>query len=176
MSELTTIARPYAKAAFEFAVEKNAVADWNNMLEFAAQVANNKQVTSYIASKASEEQAEIFISVCAEQINEYGQNLIKVLAENGRLVALPAVAHLFTEFKAEYDKEIDVDIISATALAEDQQANLVAALEKRFSRKIKLNCSVDENLVGGLIVKAGDNVIDGSIRGKLDRLATTLQS
>ncbi|SFC49100.1 F0F1 ATP synthase subunit delta [Pseudoalteromonas denitrificans] len=176
MSELTTIARPYAKAAFEFAVDNNAVADWNNMLEFAAQVASNEQVLSYVSSKASEEQAEIFISVCAEQINEYGQNLIKVLAENGRLIALPAVAELFTEFKAEYDKEIDVDITSATELAVNQQEALVSALEKRFSRKIKLNCSVDETLVGGLVVKAGDNVIDGSIRGKLDRLATTLQS
>jgi F-type H+-transporting ATPase subunit delta len=176
MSELTTIARPYAKAAFEFAVEKNAVADWNEMLDFAAQVASNEQVLSFVASKASEEQAEIFISVCAEQINEYGQNLIKVLAENGRLVALPAVAELFAEFKAEYDKEIDVDITSATELAVSQQEALVAALEKRFSRKIKLNCSVDETLVGGLVVQAGDNVIDGSIRGKLDRLATTLQS
>jgi F-type H+-transporting ATPase subunit delta len=176
MSELTTIARPYAKAAFEFAVEKNAVADWNEMLDFAAQVASNEQVLSFVASKASEEQAEIFVSVCAEQINEYGQNLIKVLAENGRLVALPAVAELFAEFKAEYDKEIDVDITSATELAASQQEALVAALEKRFSRKIKLNCSVDETLVGGLVVQAGDNVIDGSIRGKLDRLATTLQS
>jgi F-type H+-transporting ATPase subunit delta len=176
MSELTTIARPYAKAAFEFAVEKQTVSDWNDMLVFAAQVANNQQVSSFIANKAAEEQANIFISVCAEQINEYGQNLVKVLAENGRLAALPEVAELFTEFKAEYDKEIDVDIISAAELVEAQLATLVSALEKRFSRKIKLNCSVDETLVGGLIVKAGDNVIDGSLRGKLNRLATTLQS
>ena len=176
MSELTTIARPYAKAAFEFAVEKQTVSDWNDMLVFAAQVANDQQVSSFIANKAAEEQANIFISVCAEQINEYGQNLVKVLAENGRLAALPEVAELFTEFKAEYDKEIDVDIISAAELAEAQLATLVSALEKRFSRKIKLNCSVDETLVGGLIVKAGDNVIDGSLRGKLNRLATTLQS
>lgn len=176
MSELTTIARPYAKAAFEFAVEKQTVSDWNDMLVFAAQVANNQQVSSFIANKAAEEQANIFISVCAEQINEYGQNLVKVLAENGRLAALPEVAELFTEFKAEYDKEIDVDIISAAELTEAQLATLVSALEKRFSRKIKLNCSVDETLVGGLIVKAGDNVIDGSLRGKLNRLATTLQS
>lgn len=176
MSELTTIARPYAKAAFEFAVEKQTVSDWNDMLVFAAQVANNQQVSSFIANKAAEEQANIFISVCAEQINEYGQNLVKVLAENGRLAALPEVAELFTEFKAEYDKEIDVDIISAAELAEAQLVTLVSALEKRFSRKIKLNCSVDETLVGGLIVKAGDNVIDGSLRGKLNRLATTLQS
>jgi F-type H+-transporting ATPase subunit delta len=177
MSELTTIARPYAKAAFEFAVEKGAVDSWNEMLVFASEVAKNEQVAQFLASSASaEKQAEVFNHVCAEQINEYGQNLVKVMAENGRLVALPAVASLFAEFKAEYDKEIEVDVVSATELAAEQQAKLAAALEKRFARKVKLNCSVDANAVGGLVIKAGDTVIDGSVRGKLNRLATALQS
>jgi F-type H+-transporting ATPase subunit delta len=177
MSELTTIARPYAKAAFEFAVENSAVDSWNEMLAFAAEVAKNEQVAQFLAGSASaEKQAEVFTQVCAEQINENGQNLVKVMAENGRLVALPAVAELFAEFKADYDKEIDVDVVSATELAAAQQEKLVAALEKRFARKVKLNCSVDANTVGGLVIKAGDTVIDGSVRGKLSRLATTLQS
>jgi F-type H+-transporting ATPase subunit delta len=177
MSELTTIARPYAKAAFEFAVDKGAVESWNDMLFFAAEVAKNEQVAQFLASSASaQKQADVFVQVCAEQINEHGQNLIKVMAENGRLVALPAVAKLFAEFKADYDKEIDVDVVSATELAAEQQAKLVTALEKRFARKVKLNCSVDANTVGGLVIKAGDTVIDGSIRGKLNRLATALQS
>ncbi|MGO2011117.1 MAG: F0F1 ATP synthase subunit delta [Pseudoalteromonas sp.] len=177
MSKLTTIARPYAKAAFELAVEKGTVESWNDMLFFAGHVASNEQVDSALSglSKATD-QAEFFIKVCAEQLNEHGQNLVKVMAENGRLVALPAVAELFTAFKAEYDKEVDVDVTSATSLAAEQQESLVAALEKRFARKIKLNCSVDESVVGGLVIKAGDKVIDGSIRGKLSRLATTLQS
>lgn len=98
------------------------------------------------------------------------------MAENGRLVALPAVAELFAELKADYDKEIDVDVVSATPLAAEQQVSLVAALEKRFARKVKLNCSEDTTVVGGLIIKAGDTVIDGSVRGKLARLATSLQS
>ena len=97
-----------------------------------------------------------------EQLNEQGQNLVKVMAENGRLIALPAVAQLFAKFKAEYDKEIDVDVISATPLVAAQQESLVAALEKRFARKVKLNCSEDAAVVGGLIIKAGDTVIDGS--------------
>ncbi|CAM4271386.1 F0F1 ATP synthase subunit delta [Pseudoalteromonas byunsanensis] len=177
MSELATIARPYAKAAFEFAVEKKAVEAWNEMLFFAGEVAKNEQISRFLAGSASvEKQAEVFAQVCAEQINDQVLNLIKVMAENGRLVALPAVAQLYAEFKAEYDKEIDVDVISATQLAPEQQTNLVAALEKRFARKVKLNCSVDESTVGGLIIKAGDTVIDGSVRGKLNRLATTLQS
>ncbi|ATC96463.1 F0F1 ATP synthase subunit delta [Pseudoalteromonas tunicata] len=177
MSELTTIARPYAKAAFEFAVDKGVIAQWNEMLFFAGEVAKNEYIAQVLTSNtAAEKQAELIIQVCAEQLNEYGQNLVKVMAENKRLVALPAVAELFAEFKADYDKEIDVTVVSATELAASQQESLVAALEKRFARKVKLNCSVDAAVVGGLIIKAGDTVIDGSIRGKLNRLAVTLQS
>jgi F-type H+-transporting ATPase subunit delta len=177
MSELTTIARPYAKAAFEFAVDKGTVESWNEMLFFAGEVAKNEQIAQFLSGSASaEKQSEIIISVCAEQLNENGQNLVKVMAENGRLTALPAVAELFAEFKADYDKLIDVDVVSATTLTAEQQASLVAALEKRFARKVKLNCSVDETIVGGLVIKAGYTVIDGTVRGKLNRLATTLQS
>ena len=177
MSELTTIARPYAKAAFELAVEKGNVEAWNEMLFFAGQVASDEQASSLLASiPTAAEQADVFIKVCAEQLNEQGQNLIKLMAENERLAAIPAVAEIFAEFKAEFDKEIDVDVVSATELAAEQQEKLVAALEKRFARKVKLNCSIDETVVGGLVIKAGDTVIDGSVRGKLDRLAVSLQS
>ncbi|ATD08364.1 F0F1 ATP synthase subunit delta [Pseudoalteromonas piscicida] len=177
MSELTTIARPYAKAAFELAVEKGTVEAWNEMLFFAGQVTSDEQVQTLLGSIATEsQQSEIIIKLCAEQLNEQGQNLIKLMAENERLAAIPAVAELFAEFKADYDKEIEVDVVSATVLADDTQAKLVAALEKRFARKVKLNCSIDEAIVSGLVIKAGDTVIDGSVRGKLDRLATSLQS
>jgi len=177
MSELTTIARPYAKAAFELAVEKGTIESWNDMLFFAGHVASNEQASTILAGlPTATSQAELFINLCGEQLNEQGQNLVKVMAENGRLIALPEVAHLFSALKADYDKEIDIDVISATPLAAAQQESLVAALEKRFARKVKLNCSEDATVVGGLIIKAGDTVIDGSLRGKLNRLATTLQS
>ena len=177
MSELTTIARPYAKAAFELAVEKGAIESWNDMLFFAGHVASDEQASAILAGlPTASAQAELFINLCAEQLNAQGQNLVKVMAENGRLIALPEVAQLFAAFKAEYDKEIDVDVISATPLTAAQQESLVATLEKRFARKVKLNCSEDASVVGGLIIKAGDTVIVGSLRGKLNRLATTLQS
>ncbi len=177
MSELTTIARPYAKAAFELAVEKGTIESWNDMLFFAGHVASNEQASTILAGlPTATAQAGLFINLCGEQLNEQGQNLVKVMAENGRLIALPEVAHLFSALKADYDKEIDIDVISATPLAAAQQESLVAALEKRFARKVKLNCSEDATVVGGLIIKAGDTVIDGSLRGKLNRLATTLQS
>jgi F-type H+-transporting ATPase subunit delta len=174
---LTTIARPYAKAAFELAVDKGTVEAWNDMLFFAGQVTSDEQVKTLLGSIATEaEQSDVIIKLCAEQLNEQGQNLIKLMAENERLAAIPAVAELFAELKADYEKEIEVDVVSATALADDAQAKLVAALEKRFARKVKLNCSIDEAIVSGLVIKAGDTVIDGSMRGKLERLTTSLQS
>jgi F-type H+-transporting ATPase subunit delta len=177
MSELTTIARPYAKAAFDLAVEKGTVESWNEMLFFAGALASDAQVKALLSGiPSANEQADAIIKLGAEQINEQGQNLIKLMAENERLAAIPAVAELYAEFKSEYDKEIDVDVVSATELTAQQQATLSAALEKRFARKVKLNCSVDANTMGGLVIKAGDTVIDGSVRGKLNRLATTLQS
>ena len=177
MSELTTIARPYAKAAFDYAVDAKAVDNWLEMLVFAAEVSKNDTMTGYLSGSASVEQAkEIFLNVCGEQLNENGQNLIKVMAENERLLVLPQVAEQFAELKAEFDKEVTVDVSSAVELTADQQSNISAALEKRLARKVKLNCVVDATIVSGLVIKAGDMVIDGSIRGKLDRLATTMQS
>lgn len=177
MSELTTIARPYAKAAFDFAVEAGAVESWQEMLVFAAEVAQNETMTTFLSGGASVEQAQdLFIKVCDEQLNSQGQNLIKVMAENERLLVLPQVSEQFGELKAEYEKEITADVTSAVELTADQQANISAALEKRLARKVKLNCVVDANVVSGLIIKAGDMVIDGSVKGKLSRLATTMQS
>lgn len=177
MSELTTIARPYAKAAFDFAVESQAIASWYEMLFFAAEVAKNEDIVAFLAGSHSPEvTSDLFIKVCGEQLNDNGQNFIKVMAENGRLVALPAVAELFEELKAQYENEIEVDITSATEMTEAQQSALVNSLEKRLARKIKLNCNVDGAIVGGLYIKAGDTVIDATLRGKLEKLSTVLQS
>ncbi len=177
MSELTNVARPYAKAAFDFAVEQNALAAGADMLFFAAEVVKNPVVAERLQSNsAADAQAAFFIQVCGEQLNTYGQNLVKVMAENQRLAAIPAVLDGYLVLKAEYEKEATVDVVSATVLSSAQQDKLIAALSQRLARKVKLNCSVDPAVVGGMLIKAGDMVIDGSVRGKLDRLATALQS
>ena len=177
MSELTTIARPYAKAAFDFAIEANTVENWLEMLVFAAEVANDATIKEYLSGGASVEQAQdIFLKVCDVQLDSNGQNLIKVMAENQRLLVLPQVAAQFSELKAEHEKTISVDVTSAVELTAEQETTLGAALEKRLARKVKLNCKIDANVVSGLVIKAGDMVIDGSVRGKLSRLATTMQS
>jgi len=177
MSELTTVARPYAKAAFDFAVEANAIETWLEMLSFAAEVSKDATIVGYLSGGASVEQAtDIFIKVCGEQLDSNGQNLIKVMAENQRLLVLPQVVSQFSELKAEYEKEIAVDVTSAVKLKVADKKAISAALEKRLARKVKLNCSVDKTVVSGLVIKAGDLVIDGSVRGKLNRLSTTMQS
>ncbi|MGO5000359.1 F0F1 ATP synthase subunit delta [Oceanisphaera sp. W20_SRM_FM3] len=175
--EMKTIARPYAKAAFDFAVEKKAVDNWLTMLGFAAQVATDQQVEDLINSNLNaEKMADLFLAVCGDQLDEQGQNLIKVMAANGRLSVLPAVVLEFAALKAELDREVDADVVSAAELTEQQMAKIQASLEKRLDRKVKLNCSVDPALMAGIIIKAGDLVIDGSVRGRLSRLAETLQS
>jgi len=177
MSELTTVARPYAKAAFDFAVEKNTVEQWQAMLFFAGEVSVNEQMQNILNSGlASEQLAQVFINVCGEQLDEYGQNLVKVLAENQRLQALPEISVFFNTLKAEYEKQIDVDVTSAVELSEAQQKELSASLEKRLARKVILHCNVDASLVAGMVIKAGDTVIDGSIKSKLSRLSDALQA
>ncbi len=175
--EMKTIARPYAKAAFDFAVEKKAVDNWLTMLSFAAEVVQNKQMDEVINSNLNaEKMAGVFLAVCGEQLDEQGQNLIKAMAANGRLSVLPAVVQEFAAMKAELDREVEAVVVSAAKLTKQQMAKIQASLEKRLERKVKLNCSVDKSLMAGIIIKAGDMVIDGSVRGRLSRLAETLQS
>jgi F-type H+-transporting ATPase subunit delta len=177
MSELTTVARPYAKAAFDFAVEAKAMDSWLSQLTFAAEVAQDNTIIGYISGGASVEQAQtLFLNVCGEQVDSQGQNFLKVLAKNERLLVLPQVLEQFIALKADFDQEVFVDVTSAVEVTAEQKTTLSAALEKRMARKVKLNCIVDASIVSGLIIKAGDMVIDGSVKGKLNRLATTLQS
>jgi|TARA_R110002167_G_scaffold10977_5_gene49140 F-type H+-transporting ATPase subunit delta len=177
MSELTTIARPYAQAAFEYAVDQKTVSHWQDMLMFAAEVAKDESIKGLLTGAvAAQKLAEIFNGVCGEQLDKQGQNLIQILAENRRLTALPEIFALFNQFKADYEKEIDVDVVSATKLLKKQQTSIGNALEKRLARKVKLNCSVDPTLIAGAVIKAGDTVIDGSFRSKLNRLADALQA
>ncbi len=177
MSEFVTVARPYAKAAFDFAVEHNSVESWQHMLAFTAEVAENEQMAELLSGAlAPEKLSESFIAVCGEQLDVNGQNLIKVMAENGRLKVLPDVLKQFIQLRAALEATVEVEVISASTLSETQLSKISAAMEKRLSRKVKLNCKIDKSVMAGVIIRAGDMVIDGSVRGRLDRLADVLQS
>lgn len=176
MSELTTIARPYAKAAFDFAVEQNSISKWTSMLDFCVQVIDNKDVKTFLESSFSAKKvADTVISICGEQLDQYGQNLIRLMAENKRLTVLPLVFQQFKSYVEEYQAIAEVNVISAQQLSDEQQQKIVTAMEKRLARKVKLNCSIDSTLIAGAIIRTDDFVIDGSSRGQLARLANELQ-
>ena len=181
MSELTTIARPYAKAVFDFAIEqrsidKSTVKKWEDMLGFLAEVVENDTMKDFLTSSFSAEKlADTVISICGEQVDQYGQNLIRLMAENKRLTVLPIVFKEFQHYVEEYNAIAEVQVTSAQPLSIAQQEKVVAAMEKKLARKIKLNCNVDTSLIAGVIIRTDDFVIDGSSRGQLNRLANELQ-
>jgi F-type H+-transporting ATPase subunit delta len=169
MAELSTIARPYAVAAYKLGKEQKALAKWSEMLGFATQVAyiNDPNVV------ASDLQAT-FLKVCGNKLNENAQNLIKVLVEYGRLSVLPAISEAFEALKAQDEGTLEATIIAAAKPSGAEVKDLVKRLEAKFGKKIEASVSVDEEIIGGIKIIVGDTVIDASVKGQLQNLAYTL--
>lgn len=178
MAELSTLARPYAKAAFQTAVEGEQLSAWSDMLNLTAQVVVDDTMLLALSNPGltAAQQAAIFVDVCGDKLSDKGQNFICTLADNKRLSLLPQIAEQFEVFKAELQQSVDVDITSAFDLSEDQKQKLAQALKAKLNRDVNVTSTTDKALVGGLIIRAGDVVIDGSIRGKLAKLAESLNS
>jgi len=181
MAEKSTIARPYALAAFGLAEEQNqtdpnSLAKWSDMLGFAAVAVMDEVMQDYVSNPKVdvEMMSRLMVEVCGDQLNDMGKNFIKVLVENKRLNVLTEIVSLYNQHRAEAEKTIEAEVISAFPLSETQQSSLQAGLKKRLGREVSLVSKVDENLLGGAIVRAGDLVIDGSVSGQLDKLATAL--
>jgi len=176
MAEAITVARPYAQAAFLFANEHNNLKDWSEMLSLLAAVANDASMAEVIDSpNLTETQlADIIIQVAGEYLNEKGANFIRVLAANRRLILLPEIAALFEIQRREAEGTVQAEMVTAYPASESQQAEVIASLRKRLGREIELSCATDADLLGGAIIRAGDLVIDGSVRGKLERLGVAL--
>lgn len=176
MAEKSTVARPYALAAFELAREKNELAKWSDMLQFAAMVAIDDTMQQYSNNPhiSRESLSRLFLSICSEQLTDVGKNFIKVLIDNRRLNVLPEIAMLYEQHRAEAERTVEAEVISAFPLSETQQALLVDKLKQRLGRDVNLIAKVDANLLGGAIVRAGDLVIDGSVNGQIDKLAHAL--
>jgi F-type H+-transporting ATPase subunit delta len=177
MSHLTTVARPYARAAFEFAAERKTISKWSEMVSFAALVAADLTMSKIIKSdKTPKKMADLFINVCGEQLNKEGKNLIKLLAESQHLIVLPQVCELFTILEKKYKKEVDVSVISAFKLTGKQKKELSKSLEKRLDRKVNFSYGIDKKVITGMIITAGDLVIDSTVKNQLSHLSRSLQS
>ena len=178
MAESTTLARPYAKAAFQTARQDSALEEWSAMLGLSAAVAGQASVSSVLSdpSLSNEQIAKALIEVCGDDLNSKGQNFIRLLAENKRLVLLPEIAALYEILKANQEKSVDVEITTAFEISSDIAEKLANSLRARLEREINLATKVDQSLLGGAVIRAGDTVIDSSVRGKLTKLAESINS
>jgi F-type H+-transporting ATPase subunit delta len=178
MAERATIARPYAKAAFEYAREANDFAAWSQALAQAAEIVADPRVAALTKSPqySAADAVSLIIDVAGAGLNPAMQNFLRVLAENHRLLLLPEIAAHYEEFRSAVENTVDVDVVSAVKLDAAQSDKLSAALAKRLKRNVRMKNSVDATLLGGAVLRAGDLVIDGSLKGRLERLATELTS
>ncbi len=176
MSNLLSIARPYALAAFEAARDKQQLPAWKDFLESAAFIAIQPAVVRLLANPeiSSAKLFELFHELLALQINEERKNFLLLLAQNKRLNVLPDIADSFNAYYAALEKISKVRVITAVEAQEDFRQNLTRALTHRIKREVTLNCEIDPSIIGGAIIHIGDRVIDGSIRGQLTRLLNNL--
>ena len=178
MADKNTLARPYAKAAFEYALSEGKLADWSAMLGLVAEAATTEQVAQLLdnPSLSSQDKAEILLEICKAKLDDKGRNFILLLSEKDRLPLIPVITEIYEAFKAEEQKSVEAEVTSAFDLDAAQQQLLVDALRKRLNREVTLKVVIDKRLIGGVIIRTGDLVIDGSIRGKLAKLAESLKS
>lgn len=176
MAELSTIARPYAVAAYKLGREQKTLGKWSEMLSFAAAVANDVQIKAYIQDPkvVSSNLQATFLKACGDNLNENGQNLVKVLVEYGRLSILPEIYSAFEALKAQDEGTLDAEIIAAAKISAADTKDLVKRLEAKFGKKIEASVSVDPEIIGGIKIIVGDTVIDASVKGQLQNLAYTL--
>lgn len=178
MAELTTLARPYAKAAFEYARDSKALGEWHAQLQSAAAVAADTRVQALLKdpSLSGQQLTTIFADVCGDALGAAVHNFLAVLADNKRLGLLSQITLLFARYKANFEKSVDVEVVSAFELGEEMTQKLAAALAKRLEREVNVHNTTDASLLGGVLIRAGDLVIDGSVRGRLNKLATAMNS
>jgi F-type H+-transporting ATPase subunit delta len=185
VADNNTVARPYARAAFEVARENDALDELSGSFAAARELLGDGQVAEFLATPtlSDEQRLEFLQGLFAKVVGEgsffaggslQGTNFFKLLLENDRVAALPEIADQFEALKAKVENTVDAVITSAAPLSEQQQQDMVASLEKRLGRDVRVTTEIDENLIGGAVIRAGDVVIDGSLRARLDGLANAL--
>ena len=180
MAEAATIARPYAKAAFMSARDARALPSWSAALAAGTLLVTDSRIAAWLTSpRLSVAQVASMFSglggaAAAADFDAHWQNFVRLLTANKRWDVLPQITRQFGILRAEYENELDVEVTSAVPMSDAQCAQLAAALKTRFKRQVRMTASVDPALLGGAIIRAGDLVIDGSINGRLQRMAAEL--
>ena len=178
MAELSTLARPYARAAFEYARDKSDISQWAEQLATVAAVTMDSAMYGVLnnPSMTAEQQSQTVADVCGDALSSELNNYVAILASNKRLALLPEIYEQFAHYQASHDKSVDVEVVSAFDLADVTRDKLAEVLGKKLERKVKVSTSTDSTLLGGVLIRAGDLVIDGSVRGRLNKLAEAMNS
>jgi F-type H+-transporting ATPase subunit delta len=176
--ERATLARPYAEAIAKLAGEGASWSLWSDQLALLAGVVGDKQLQALAVNPAvpASRVADVILAVCGEKLGAEGGNLARLLAENKRLALLPEIVSLFEALKSEQEGGLTAHVTSAFSLTAEQMASLIAKLETKFGRKVTATQSVDNELIGGVVIQVGDEVMDASVRGGLEALAITLKA
>lgn len=178
MAEAITIARPYAEAIFKLAKKENKLSVWSEMLDVISVVLSDKQINALLNNPRvpAQKLCEIIIELCSKKLDIQAKNLIGVMVNNKRLQVLPQLKVLYEHLRTQYENVIEAKIISAFPLKPDQQEKLVTALRNKFQRKVNVTSVVDSDLIGGVKIEIGDQVIDSSVLGKLAAMTAALKS
>ncbi len=178
MAEPRTLARPYARAAFDFARAAGTTDSWLAALSAAAAVAAEPGVAKSLGdpAKTASERSDLLSSLMGDALPDEVRNLVTLMAENGRLTLLDETSTLFSELKAAAEASVTVSVASAFDVSDAELDRISTAMSQRFERTVSISSETDPALIGGAIIRAGDVVIDGSVRGRLDKLAGTLAS
>lgn len=176
MSEAITTARPYAQAAFDEAQKLNALKSWSEMLTSLAEAVCHPDVHAVVTNpRVAKKQVEGLVeALIGKDASAQQRNFVRILADNQRLLVLPEIAAIFESLKAEAEKTVNVVVDSAFELSTAQKDKIVSSLKKRMGREISLTCQVNKELLGGVVIRAGDKVIDGSARTRLGEMASAL--
>lgn len=178
MAEAITVARPYADAVYKMAVANNSLSQWSRMLQLAAEIAEDEQVKLLIGNPrvSAKQLGDIFLEIGRSKFNAEARNLVMLLIENKRVVVLSQISQLFEQLKARHEGVLEARIVSAFAIENRQLKKLIEDLEQKFKRKIEAQVSIDPELIGGIKVEVGDEILDASVRGKLEAMAVALKS
>lgn len=178
MAELTTLARPYAKAAFEYALEHQDLSGWAQALQLLGSLTVQPEMRSLLASPSltAAQKSQLFVDICGDALSQTQSQFVGIVAENKRLGLLVEISTLFDLYKSNQEKAINVEVLTAYELDETLTATLKNTLSQKLDRDVTLNTSVDRQLLGGALIRAGDTVIDGSVRGRLAKLAEAMNA
>ncbi len=178
MMENATIARPYAQAAFEIASEENTLDQWSALLQRLAALMNDALMRKVVTNPKLDEESlsGLIVELCGDTVFASGKNFIRVLVQAGRLKVAKEINTLFETKRAAHVGLSEVNVISAFALADEQKSAIQDAMAKKLGKRVEVSSQVDESLIGGVIIRAGDSVIDASIRGRLQELQNEFAS